>query len=608
MLSSVVMAASRSDCSDGGSECVANSLAPEMGHALLQKGRISKRATLGTGARVQHDSTEEVFQPSNSIGTTAPLNEAGYQLVAATCCHLEIRRFTARLVADLGLVVCDQGGLSGLVIWFDCGNTSSFDALQRNIIASQPPNACAFVAQAGMCPAAKDPTCGGEFNPDAFPECPLITTTAPIGTSGGATAGAAPGATLGAPTAGPVTTSTIEPIAAGATSVPVADLTGIQAGMLIIVGNISANNSETRSIVSTSEAAFLQSAQVSNSRALSNLQSGQAGSITVNSAFLKSWPAGTPVITMEEVYFAHRTPTDEYCADSQGWSSGAASSGLQECQIRCGQESSCNYISFWTTGGQNYCHLTETCDVVDNQPGHVIVTYEKQAGDSPTTTLTTQVSAATDMPALATTLAPEPFSMPAPTPLPTPAPTPAASQAPNASFRVYVGCFTDSFDHDLPISKGIQSFEGCAQQCEGSKYFGRQGAKECFCGDSYGKHPKSKHCHCDKDAAYMGWFQQCIYEYKDSTTTTTTTRAPIVKGCFAENPWDRDLPEEKGEQTFEGCLEACKGYKYFGRHAESQCFCGDSYGKHGESDLCPDCTDTSLTFLGWWCQCIYEYP
>mmetsp|Transcript_37534 Transcript_37534/g.65183 ORF Transcript_37534/g.65183 Transcript_37534/m.65183 type:complete len:220 (-) Transcript_37534:113-772(-) len=118
---------------------------------------------------------------SKSNGSTAPLNEAGYQEVAALCCNSEMFAFANRLVVELGLELCDQGGLAGLVIWYTCDPTndadhrSSFEPLKKALLASQPPQKCAFVAKAGSCPT-KNPECGGTFEPDRFAPCKGRTT------------------------------------------------------------------------------------------------------------------------------------------------------------------------------------------------------------------------------------------------------------------------------------------------------------------------------------------------------------------------------------------------------------------------------------------------
>jgi len=155
--------------------CIANDVAPdtatEMQHALLQIGQITRHAILRHTDRPQHEDDWRVsYAASKGIGATAPTTEAGYQEVAATCCNRDMAEFAYRIVDKLGLVVCDQGGLAGLVIWYNCGHTSSLDALEKNLLASQPPVQCSFVAPVGLC-EPKDPSCGGVIDYNAFKEC-----------------------------------------------------------------------------------------------------------------------------------------------------------------------------------------------------------------------------------------------------------------------------------------------------------------------------------------------------------------------------------------------------------------------------------------------------
>lgn len=69
-----------------------------------------------------------------------------------------------------------------------------------------------------------------------------------------------------------------------------------------------------------------------------------------------------------------------------------------------------------------------------------------------------------------------------------------------------------------------------------------------------------------------------------------TSRATYI-GCFKDTP-DRDLVTEtywaSGDMTVERCVSYCrqKGYAYAGVQSHSQCFCGNSYGKHGPSNSC----------------------
>lgn len=64
-------------------------------------------------------------------------------------------------------------------------------------------------------------------------------------------------------------------------------------------------------------------------------------------------------------------------------------------------------------------------------------------------------------------------------------------------------------------------------------------------------------------------------------------------GCFKDDG-DRDLVTNtymsNHDMTVEMCVAYCrqKGYAYAGVQSTSQCFCGNSYGKHGPSNNCVD--------------------
>ena len=76
-------------------------------------------------------------------------------------------------------------------------------------------------------------------------------------------------------------------------------------------------------------------------------------------------------------------------------------------------------------------------------------------------------------------------------------------------------------------------------------------------------------------------------------------------GCYVDS-WDRDLSGDEtssGSMTIELCLETCrsKGYTYAGVQSNSQCFCGNSYGKHGIdtiSSCSTACTGNNLQVCG----------
>lgn len=55
------------------------------------------------------------------------------------------------------------------------------------------------------------------------------------------------------------------------------------------------------------------------------------------------------------------------------------------------------------------------------------------------------------------------------------------------------------------------------------------------------------------------------------------------EGCYADLFNNRDLPVRKGREHVDvvGCSVLCSGFKFFARQGRGQCWCGNSYGKHG---------------------------
>merc|ERR1740121_659352 len=107
-----------------------------------------------------------LLEQDPAVGTVQPLTEEGYQVVAKTCCKYEMEEYMRRVIFKLGLELCQEGGLMGLVPYFTCDKgIQSYDALTSNILASQPPAKCAFVAPPGNCPLYDD--CERHPDPDA---------------------------------------------------------------------------------------------------------------------------------------------------------------------------------------------------------------------------------------------------------------------------------------------------------------------------------------------------------------------------------------------------------------------------------------------------------
>jgi len=83
---------------------------------------------------------EEVAE--GGIGLSAPLNEAGYQAVAATCCPLQMDFYIHRVIVILGFEMCYEGGLQGFLHFFTCeSGTTSFENMKQKLLEkakSQP--------------------------------------------------------------------------------------------------------------------------------------------------------------------------------------------------------------------------------------------------------------------------------------------------------------------------------------------------------------------------------------------------------------------------------------------------------------------------------------
>ncbi len=113
-------------------------------------------------------------------------------------------------------------------------------------------------------------------------------------------------------------------------------------------------------------------------------------------------------------------------------------------------------------------------------------------------------------------------------------------------------------------------------------------------------------------------------EYINTSTSIDTSTEYIVLftetsteyiGCYLDNSMDLDLPlwmDFKAHLTISTCQKACGAlyYGYAGVQASSHCYCGDTYGKHGqqgESTCDTPCTgNTSQTCGGSTYNAIYR--
>lgn len=82
-------------------------------------------------------------------------------------------------------------------------------------------------------------------------------------------------------------------------------------------------------------------------------------------------------------------------------------------------------------------------------------------------------------------------------------------------------------------------------------------------------------------------------------------------GCFGDLKSDRDFPMQvvgpmvrnNGQHVdIVGCSALCSGYRFFARQGHGECFCGDSYGRHGPALGCA--CDTAE--IGHSRNCVYQ--
>ena len=79
-----------------------------------------------------------------------------------------------------------------------------------------------------------------------------------------------------------------------------------------------------------------------------------------------------------------------------------------------------------------------------------------------------------------------------------------------------------------------------------------------------------------KHAGYGCWpFAKC-----DPPPPVKSSSSELM-GCYKDTG-DRDLPVRRGSGSSQYCAEQCKGYAFYGRQWTQECWCGASFGKHGE--------------------------
>jgi len=125
--------------------------------ALLQSKQVKTKSAQEHSSFLQPSAFGNASQNQPATGASAPLTEAGYQIVAAQCCNYEMSEFIRRVVFDQGMKVCDAGALQGFTLWYSCTYGPSTLAKMKDELVANMALACAWVALSGKeCKATPD--------------------------------------------------------------------------------------------------------------------------------------------------------------------------------------------------------------------------------------------------------------------------------------------------------------------------------------------------------------------------------------------------------------------------------------------------------------------
>jgi microcystin-dependent protein len=164
----------------------------------------------------------------------------------------------------------------------------------------------------------------------------------------------------------------------------------------------------------------------------------------------------------------------------------------------------------------------------------------------------------------------------------------------------YKGCFIDSEEdrdlHHFAYSSEFNSREECALACisRGYSTMGLQYGRECFCGDlDYGKYGIAPDEDCSTTCSGSP-SELCGAGNRNSVYVLPPSPSSAYVGCFIDMVEDRDLTTlayVSEANSPELCAAVCSAtqYAFYGLQYGTECWCGDSYGKHGAAAQSGDC-------------------
>ncbi|KAL9139500.1 putative conserved tandem carbohydrate binding domain [Amphidinium carterae] len=188
----------------------------------------------------------------------------------------------------------------------------------------------------------------------------------------------------------------------------------------------------------------------------------------------------------------------------------------------------------------------------------------------------------------------------------------------------YIGCYAEvNSKRDLTVKRGNNMDDKeCAMACVDYTWFGIQGNKECWCGNSFGQHGETDGC---GDCVAPGGGRNCIYGFFDSVQppertladcegeTLAMAEAVCSNAMIAEN-----IDSDAMEEFMELCkYDVCFGSKEFAEEdawaahiqapcatvADVQTVCGlevSSCSEDGTTKECDVSACQAYTSLDWW--------
>lgn len=155
---------------------------------------------------------------------------------------------------------------------------------------------------------------------------------------------------------------------------------------------------------------------------------------------------------------------------------------------------------------------------------------------------------------------------------------------------IFEGCFKENtenpdFENNLWISSDRVTIRKCLTDCRehGYSFAALRNGNSCYCtNNNYRLHGKSEECNikCQQNAEEI-----CGGTSSNSVYSVDVNRNFI--GCFRDTENDRDLEVKRwGKEVKKSafaCVKECQkaGYSFAGVQNGGDCFCSNSYGKHG---------------------------